>query len=60
MAKKYLIDFIQEELTKKADIMCNKYCKYGDEVAEEQRDVNTKMEAWKKYCLHCPLNEFFR
>ena len=56
---KDLEDMIHEQLVKKAELMCDKYCKYGDQRKKESETPGSDYPTWDKYCSKCPMNEFF-
>ena len=55
---KRLVDLIQDEMEKKAIIMCKKFCKYNEEM-EKEKDEGKSDKLFLKYCCHCPMLQFF-
>lgn len=59
MAKKYLIKVVYDELQKKAKVMCEQYCKYGEQYKKDQAMYDDKNPTFLKHCTKCPMNEFY-
>ena len=53
--KRTLVEILEQEMQKKAAIMCERYCKYGELVRNESEEN----DEWRKYCSKCPMEEFY-
>ena len=55
---KTIASVINDEMMKRAIIMCEKYCKYH-ELFEKAKDDNEEEELMTKVCNDCPMLEFY-
>ena len=53
-------EVMHEMLLKKAVIMCEKYCKYGEQYKKDQEKYDDENPTYFKHCTKCPMNEFYR
>ena len=57
--KRTIQDIIHDEMEKKAIIMCEKYCKYGEKSKQELQRKDGRMPIYERYCKKCPMIEFY-
>ena len=62
MAKKQkmlLQEIVAEEMQELAEVICEKYCKYGEQYKIDQEKYDDKNPTYLKHCLKCPLINYY-